>query len=122
MVAINLISKPQIINIMAESEDNLSEANNAQTMGILSVCLLCTFGGVVSLILGYIAYSKGKKAIKEYELNQYRYNLKSYNQAKNAKILGIIGSILGILYIIGLTIYMIFYLMFILMIGAASSM
>jgi tRNA-binding EMAP/Myf-like protein len=88
-------------------EVDLSEAKNAQIMGILSVVLLCCFGGLVTIVLGYLGMSKGKKAISEYESNKGKYTLKSYNQAKSGKLFGTIGLVLSILYLIGLLIYLI---------------
>jgi hypothetical protein len=76
-------------------------------MGILSVVLLCCFGGVVTIVLGYLGMSKGKSAIQEYEKNPGKYTLRSYNQAKSGKLFGTIGMVLSILYIIALVIYLI---------------
>ena len=86
---------------------DLAEAKNAKIMGILSVVLICCFGGVITGVLGYLGMSKGKKALQQYEMNPNNYTLNSYNQAKTAKLMGSIGLVLSILYVIGLVLYMI---------------
>jgi len=93
-------------NSVAQLVD-LPEAKNAQIMGILSVVLLCCFGGVITGVLGYLAMTKGKKGVQEYELNSDRYTLKSYNQSKTAKLMGTIGLALSVFYVIGLIIYLV---------------
>ena len=61
-----LESKPRSTTLYSDEEVDLSEAKSAQIMGILSVVLLCCFGGVVTIVLGYLGMSKGKSAIQEY--------------------------------------------------------
>lgn len=99
--------KQRSTTLNSDEEVDLSEAKSAQIMGILSVVLLCCFGGVVTIVLGYLGMSKGKSAIQEYESNPGKYTLRSYNQAKSGKLFGTIGLVLSILYIIALVIYLI---------------
>jgi hypothetical protein len=99
--------KTRSTNLNSDEEVDLSEAKSAQIMGILSVVLLCCFGGVVTIVLGYLGMSKGKSAIQEYERNPGKYTLRSYNQAKSGKLFGAIGLVLSILFIIALVIYFI---------------
>jgi hypothetical protein len=94
-------------NLNSNEQIDLNGAKNAQIMGILSVVLLCCFGGVVTIVLGYLGMSNGKSAIIEYEKNSEKYTLRSYNQAKSGKLFGTIGLILSILYLIALVIYFI---------------
>ena len=99
--------KTRSTSLNSDEEIDLGEAKSAQIMGILSVVLLCCFGGVVTLVLGYLGMSKGKSAIQEYERNPGKYTLRSYNQAKSGKLFGTIGMVLSILALIALVIYFI---------------
>ncbi len=82
---------------------DLNGAQTAQIMGIFSVFLLfficcgafAILPELLSLILGIIAFRKGKQAIAEYEANPGMYTEKSFNQAKTAKTTGLIGLIVG---------------------------
>jgi hypothetical protein len=58
--------------------------------------------------------SKAKKAISDYEANPSLYSEKSYNQAKTAKTLSLIGIIIGALGIL--------YIIFALIFGFASAL
>jgi len=88
-----------------QQQIDLPEAKNAQIMGILSVVLICCFGGIITGVLGYLAMTKGKKGLQQYESNSEQYTLKSYNQSKSAKLMGTIGLVLSVLYLVGLIIY-----------------
>jgi hypothetical protein len=88
-------------------EQDLKDAKLTKTLGILSVVLVCCNGGVITIVLGILAISKGKSAIQEYESNPAKYTLRSYNQVKSGKSLGIIGLILSGLHLIVLVIYFI---------------
>ena len=80
---------------------NLNGAQTSQIMGIISIFLLfflccCAFAilpELLSLIVGIIAFRKGKQAIAEYEANPGMYTKKSFNQAKTGKTTGLIGLI-----------------------------
>ena len=82
---------------------DLKEAQTAQIMGVISVFVLFSaccylfaiFSGLLSLILGIIAFRKGKDAIAEYEVNPGMYTKKSFNRAKTGKTTGLIGLIVG---------------------------
>jgi len=80
---------------------DLNGAQSAQIMGIISIFLLffvccgafAILPELLSLILGIIAFRKGKQAIAEYEANPGMYTKKSYNQAKTGKTTGLISTI-----------------------------
>jgi hypothetical protein len=88
-------------------EQDLKDAKLTKTLGVLSIVLVCCNGGVITIVLGILAISKGKTAIQEFERNPGKYSLHSYNQAKSGKSLGIIGLILSGLHLIALVIYFI---------------
>ena len=79
---------------------NLKDAQTAQIFGVASILITfctCSNGGAAALVLGFLALKKAKKSITEYEENPHLYTEKSYHQAKSAKILAIIGMIVGAL-------------------------
>jgi hypothetical protein len=92
---------------------DLNGAQTAQIMGIFSIVLLLStccyffafFSGSLSLILGIIAFRKGKQAIAEYEANPGMYTKKSFNQAKTAKTTGLISSIVVVLMILSVSVF-----------------
>jgi uncharacterized membrane protein len=82
---------------------DLPEVKTAQILGVVAIVLVfctCCYGGFISAIIGFFAMSKANKAIAEYNASPEEYTEKSFNQAKSAKTLGLIGGILGILAII----------------------
>ena len=82
---------------------DLPEVKTAQILGVVAIVLVfctCCYGGFISAIIGFFAMSKANKAIAEYNASPDEYTAKSFNQAKSAKTLGMIGGILGILAII----------------------
>ena len=90
---------------------DLNGAKNAQIMGVISIVWVfctCCYGGVISLVLGFIAFNTGKKAIAEYEANPSLYSEKSFNQAKTGKTTGLIGIILGVLAVLYIILSLIF--------------
>jgi hypothetical protein len=90
---------------------DLKEAKTAQIMGIISIVLVfctCCYGGFIAAILGYLAMTKGKKAIDDYNANPSIYTVKSFNQAKTGKTVGLIGIVVGVLAFL----YIIFSLLF----------
>jgi hypothetical protein len=92
---------------------DLNGAQTAQIMGIFSVFLLfficcgafAILPELLSLILGIIAFRKGKQAIAEYEANPGMYTKKSFNQAKTAKTTGLISSIVVVLMILSVSVF-----------------
>lgn len=104
-------SSYQSENIEIIDPVNLSDAKNAQTLGVVSIVITfctCCYGGLIAIIVGVLAMSKAKKAISDYEANPSLYSVKSYNQAKSAKTLSLIGIILGSLAIIVVIIRVVF--------------
>jgi succinate-acetate transporter protein len=104
-------------NAEVSAQINLSDAKTAQTMGVVSIVITfctCCYGGLIAIIVGVLAMSKAKKAISDYEANPSLYSEKSYNQAKTAKTLSLIGIIIGALGIL--------YIIFALIFGFASAL
>lgn len=60
-------------------------------------CCCGAFTAVPGFLIGIIAWLMASKALKEYSNNPNYYNLTSYNNTKTAKILAIIGTILGLI-------------------------
>ncbi len=90
---------------------DLPEVKTAQILGVVAIVLVfctCCYGGFISAIIGFFAMSKANKAIAEYNASPDEYTAKSFNQAKSAKTLGLIGGILGILALL----YVVFALIF----------
>jgi hypothetical protein len=98
-------------------QSSLSDAKTAQILGVLSIVITfctCCYGGVAGIVLGFLGLTKAKKAIAEYDANPGMYLQKSYNQAKTAKTLSIIGIVIGALGIL--------YILFALIFGFASAL
>jgi hypothetical protein len=55
---------------------------------------------IITLIFGIIAMGSGKKAIAEFEANPGKYKPSSLGLAKTGKILGLVGMILSIIFLI----------------------
>jgi hypothetical protein len=90
---------------------DIPEAKTAQVLGIVSIVLVfctCCYGGVIAAIIGFFAMSKANKGILQYNTSPESYTIKSFNQAKSAKTLGLIGGILGVLALL----YIVFALIF----------
>jgi hypothetical protein len=78
---------------------NLPNATIALILGILSIPGCCCYG-ILGLILGIIAWVLGNNDIKKFYLNPGMYTQSSLKNAKAGKVCGIIGTILGALYLI----------------------
>ncbi len=78
---------------------NLPNATIALILGILSIPGCCCYG-ILGLILGIIAWVLGNNEIKRFYLSPEMYTPGSLKNAKAGKICGIIGTVLGALYLI----------------------
>ncbi|WBX74609.1 CCC motif membrane protein [Tenacibaculum pacificus] len=78
-------------------KQNLPNATVALVLGICSIVTRCCYG-VIGLPLGIAAYIMGNKAVKIDNENPDEYE--GVKNANTAKILGIIGIVLNILYLI----------------------
>jgi len=81
-------------------------------LGILSI-VLCACGGIVGLILGIIALVLANKAYPIYNANKGNFTQSSFNNLKAGKICAIIGTILS-------SLYFIYYIIIVCVIGAAA--
>jgi hypothetical protein len=91
------------------------ELPNAQMVLILGIASLildvicgCCYGGVFGWVVGLIGWIMGNRAIKEYESNPSAFTPQSYNQAKNGKLMSMIGLILGLVSFFGWIMYVFF--------------
>ncbi len=75
-------------------------------LGILSI-VLCFCYGIIGITLGIIAVVLASKGKALYEANPGAYTLASFNNLKAGRICGIIGLILSSLYIIFIIIYIV---------------
>ncbi|MEX6625762.1 CCC motif membrane protein [Tenacibaculum salmonis] len=78
-------------------KQNLPNATVSLVLGICSIVTCCCYG-VIGLPLGIAAYILGNKAVKLDNENPDEYE--GVKNANTAKILGIIGIVLNILYLI----------------------
>lgn len=78
-------------------KQNLPNATVSLVLGILSV-LTCICYGVIGLPLGIVAFVLGNKAVKVFNENPEEY--KSSGNANAGKILGIVGIILNLLFLL----------------------
>jgi hypothetical protein len=67
---------------------------------IIGVICVCCYGAFLGWIIGLVGVIMGNKAIKEYKVNPNAYTLQSFKQAKNGKLMSMIGLITSLLYII----------------------
>lgn len=79
-------------------------ATGVLVLGILSI-VFCFCYGIVWIILGIIALVLANKAMAIYKINPNSFTLASFNNLKAGKICAIIGLILSSLYFIFLVIY-----------------
>ncbi|HRD38892.1 MAG TPA: CCC motif membrane protein [Bacteroidia bacterium] len=75
-------------------------------LGIISIAL-CWCYGIVALTCGIIAIVLGNKAMALYKANPSAYTLSSFNNTKGGRICAIIGICLGSLYLIFIIIYLV---------------
>jgi hypothetical protein len=80
-------------------------------LGILSI-VLCFCYGLIGMTLGIIALVLASKGTTIYKANPNAYSLTSFNNLKAGKICAIIGVVLS-------AIYLIFFVIYILILGAA---
>lgn len=80
---------------------NLPNSTVALILGILSIPACCCYG-ILGLILGIIAWVLSNGDIKKFNLNPNLYTPSSFKNAKAAKVCGIIGTILGAIYLIAI--------------------
>lgn len=90
----------------------IPNATGVLVLGILSI-VLCMCYGIVGIILGIIALVLSGKGNALYKENPSRYTLSSYNNLKAGKICAIIGTILSVLMLV-------YFIVIIAFIGAAS--
>jgi hypothetical protein len=76
---------------------NLPNATTSLVLGILSL-VTCICYGVIGLPLGIVAFVLGNKALKEFHENPENY--KGSGNASAGKILGIIGTVVNLIYIL----------------------
>ncbi len=86
----------------------MSVPNSAAVLvlGILSI-VLCFCYGLIGMVLGIIALVLASKGNALYKANPGAYSLSSYNNLKAGKICGIIGVVLSSLYLIFIVIYIV---------------
>lgn len=77
----------------------LPNATVSLILGILSIPACCGYG-ITGLILGIVAIVLGNKDARLYMANPEMYTVASYNNSKAGKICGIIGVVLGSLYVL----------------------
>ncbi len=105
--------QPPIPQTPIGMQPQLPNATAALVLGIISIPT-CFCAGIVGLVCGIIAISLGSKAVKLYKANSGVYNQSSFNNANAGRICGIIGTILSALYLI-------FYIIYVLILGMAFS-
>jgi hypothetical protein len=87
---------------------NLPNATVALVLGILSIPGCCCYG-ILGLILGIIAIVLSKGDINKFQLSPGVYTTSSLKNAKAAKVCGIIGTILGSIYLIAIIIFIVVF-------------
>jgi hypothetical protein len=90
------------------------DASSSQIMGILSI----VFCGIIGLILGIISKKKATKALEEIAANPGKYSESSLGKLKTGKTCGTIGMVLGI---VGLSLFVLYILFFVVIFGAAAA-
>ena len=78
------------------NKKKIPNATTALVCGIISI----PFAGLIGIILGIIALSSASGAIKKYEANPEMYLESSFKNAKAGQICGIIGVIASILWMV----------------------
>ncbi|RZJ18143.1 MAG: DUF4190 domain-containing protein [Acinetobacter sp.] len=80
-------------------QQNLPNATISLILGILSIPGCCCYG-ILGLILGIIAWVLAAGEVKKFNLNPNAYTASSLKNAKAGKVCGIIGTVLGSLYLL----------------------
>ncbi len=106
---------PQQINQQFQQtfgQQPLPNATAVLVLGIISipVCFCYFLFGIPGLVLSIISLVLSGKAKKTYEENPTLYTLTSYNNMKAGRICAIIGLCLNILCLIGMILYIVFFL------------
>lgn len=84
-------------------------------LGICSIFPGCFCAGIIGIVCGIIALVLANKAMAAYKTNPNAYTQASFNNLKAGKVCGIIGLCLS-------TLILIFYVVYIVALGAAFSM
>lgn len=84
-------------------------------LGICSIFPGCFCAGIIGIVCGIIALVLANKAMAAYKANPNAYSQASFNNLKAGKVCGIIGLSLS-------TLILIFYVVYIVALGAAFSM
>lgn len=84
-------------------------------LGICSIFPGCFCAGIIGIVCGIIALVLSNKAMVAYKANPNAYTQASFNNLKAGKVCGIIGLSLS-------TLILIFYIVYIVALGAAFSM
>lgn len=87
---------------------NLPNSTIALVLGILSIPACCCYG-IFGLILGIIAWVLATGDLKKYALSPGNYSLSSYKNTKAGKVCGIIGTVLGALYLLMIIAFIVIY-------------
>lgn len=80
-------------------QQSLPNATISLVLGILSIPGCCCYG-ILGLVLGIVAWVLSSGDIKKYHLSPNLYTTSSFKNAKAAKVCGIIGAILGGIYLL----------------------
>ncbi|WP_316768808.1 CCC motif membrane protein [Pedobacter frigiditerrae] len=80
-------------------QQNLPNATISLILGILSIPGCCCYG-ILGLILGIVAWVLGAGEVKKFNLNPNAYTASSLKNAKAGKVCGIIGTVLGSIYLL----------------------
>jgi hypothetical protein len=88
-------------------QPEVPNATAVLVLGIISIVgALCY--GIVGLICGIIALYLAAQAKKAHEADPLRYSTSSYNNMNAGRICALIGTILSVLFLIGMIFYIIF--------------
>lgn len=96
------------------SQTPLPNASAVLVLGIISIAL-CWCAGIVGVICGIIALVLASKANAIYLSNPDAYTMSSYKNMKAGKICAIIGTIIS-------SLYFVYYIIVLIVVGAAASM
>ena len=90
---------PPPFNTFGTGQQSLPNATIALVLGILSIPACCCYG-IFGLILGIVAWVLASKDLKNYHISPLSYTISSFKNVQAAKICGIVGTILGALYLL----------------------
>ncbi len=113
------INNPQNVNPMPGSgfvpQKNLPNAVAVLVLGICSIFPGCFCAGLIGIACGIIALVLAKKDLALYNANPGDYNPASYSNLKAGRVCAIVGLSLS-------TLVLLFYIVYIAILGAAFSM